>query len=225
MNAERLARTAASMARVRIVLERETDFLLSAAALEDADLGALSLETDALREAPREIALRAFARSIEWVSGAEYPPRLDALERALDAALADGAARTLHGVLVEPTSRGQCRLWRETGAVAPHRPLAENAARIWDGRFRITAHRPGLKVGALGPGGAAKIAAHAGLDDTSVHWGSAPASARAGACAVFYGADPIACPAAGLFSPDAEITPLRPKPGSRPLGSVAADGG
>lgn len=223
LDADRLARTAATMARVRAVLERETDFLLAAAALEDAELGAVALETDALRDAPREIALRAFARAIEWVAGADYPPRLDALERAFDSALAGGAGRTLHGVLIEPTTRGQCRLWREAAAAAPLRPLAENATRIWDGRYRVTARRPGLKVGALGRDGATRVAGMSGLADASALWASAPASARAAACAVFYGTEPIACPAAGLASPDAEIAPVRPRPASRPLGASAAE--
>lgn len=223
LDAHRLARTAANMARARQVLERETDFLLAAAALEDADLGAATLELDALRGAPREIALRAFARALEWVAGAAYPPRLDSLERAFDALLAGGAARTLHGVLIEPSSRGVARLWREASATAPPRPLAEGATRVWDGRFRVVATRPGLRVGALGANGAAAVAARTKLQDASAFWGVAPASARAAACAVFYGAEPIACPAAGLYSEDASIKPLRLRPCSRPLGSLAAE--
>ena len=178
LGAPRLAATAGRLARARAALEGAVAGLLGRTALVHP-AGFVSLDRAELLGVPAEVGLRALAAVLTMVGGAEYPPRLERLER-LYAGLAAGleGGRTLGGCRVLQR-RGGLTVCREPAAVAapasavPGKPLA------WDGRFRLSlplgAPR-GLSLGALGgaPVAAPRLPAviRAGLpalsDDTSV---------------------------------------------------------
>src|SRR5690606_27785001 len=88
LDARRLADTAGHMARVRAALEAQTRALRAAHARLGL-AGDVSMDADALRGAPEEIALRALAAIVKQAGGAVYPPRFEALS-ALYAALRAG---------------------------------------------------------------------------------------------------------------------------------------
>ena len=71
---ERLAATAAAMARAREALERATAEL-AARAVEAGPAGDLALDPGALAGAPEEIRLRLLAAALCWVSGARATGR------------------------------------------------------------------------------------------------------------------------------------------------------
>lgn len=132
---ERLAATAAVMARARAALEQATAEL-SRKALEEGPAGDLTLHPAALAVAPEEVRLRLLAGALAWVSGARYRPRLEALDRLL-AALEFGrigTGMTLHGCVIRPY-RGRIAIRREPARVAP--PVPFGAGR-WDGRWSLT---------------------------------------------------------------------------------------
>lgn len=202
---ERLAATARRLSRARSALEAQTAALAAAAAAYDPHLGLVRLRRAELAAAPREIALRLFSRSLEAAAGQRYPPRLAALERALDAALSGAAAGTLHGARIQFDAAGDSALiFRELAACAP--PVAvPDAGVVWDGRFRAApAAAAGtavdardLRIGPLGLGvGAALARRH-------------PDAALAASPAVWAADALLAAPAAGLFSPEIDIQPLR----------------
>ena len=157
---ERLADTAANMARARTALEEATQALLSASsALHDS--GTIDTDADALLAAPDDIALRALGDILKSVGGTDYAPRFDALT-SLYEALASGAlskARTLNGCRLIAT-RGRLIATRETSAAlkAASVTLTSGASALWDGRFSVSLKaRPKSKtiyeVRALGPDG------------------------------------------------------------------------
>jgi len=152
LSAERLAGTARLLARARVALESAvTARLAEAVWLHPA--GFAWLAADRLVAAPDEVALRALAAVIATVSGAPYPPRLEALERLhRDLPHGLGAGRTLGGCRVLPR-RGRILVCREAAAVAAPVDAPPDAAVTWDGRFvlRLPAGAPhGLTLGALG---------------------------------------------------------------------------
>ena len=88
-----------------------------------------------------------------------YRPRLARLEAALAAVEAGrvGHGLTLHGCVLRARG-GRIAIRRELARVAPAVPLA---AGRWDGRWQLEGKPPtgdGLTIGALGPGGLARIA-------------------------------------------------------------------
>jgi len=87
------------------------------------------------------------------ISGSDFPPRTERIER-LYRALAEGSAqdRTLGGCLIL-RRQGRILVCREPAAVAAPRPIAPGEVTRWDGRFWIAlgaAAPDGLTVGALG---------------------------------------------------------------------------
>jgi len=168
--AERLARTASAMRRARAALDQSTTELLVRAAQPHPG-GVCKLTRGLLVGAPRELALRALAAVLGCVGGAVYRPRLERLERLLDA-LGAGAtaapgpravARTLGGCRV--AARGDT-IWvaREAAAMAPPVALFADRAVAWDGRFVVYAADPlppGASVGGLGAAGLAALKAAA----------------------------------------------------------------
>jgi tRNA(Ile)-lysidine synthase len=101
---ERIADAAAHLARARLALEEMTDgFLLRGVRFSGS--GA-ALDPTRLKMVPREVGLRALACVLSRVSGEEYRPRFDSLERLFDSiargSLAGGA--TLHGCIVAPAA-------------------------------------------------------------------------------------------------------------------------
>jgi len=137
---ERLADTAASMARVRVALEAETHALLAAHA-RLAPEGYVEADPEALLKTPDEISLRALAEILKCVSGADYPPRFDALA-ALHKALGAGRlGRTLHGCKLT-LDGGKLLAVREVASAMSAVPLRlkPGEAAVWDGRFEIAVH-------------------------------------------------------------------------------------
>jgi tRNA(Ile)-lysidine synthase len=103
--------------------------------------------------APEALGIKTLGALLATISGGDFPPRTERIER-LYRALVGGLAqdRTLGGCLIVP-QRGSILVCREPAAVAAPRPLAPGAATRWDGRFWITldtAAPDGLMLGALG---------------------------------------------------------------------------
>ena len=151
---ERLAATAAAMARARKALERATAERARACVTVGA-AGDAEIEEGEFAEAPDEIGLRLLAGTLCWVAGARYRPRLVQVEAALEAIRERrlGHGLTLHGCVLRPR-RGRVAIRREPARVAPPAPLA---AGVWDGRWRLV-ERPqaadaSLAIGALGRDG------------------------------------------------------------------------
>jgi tRNA(Ile)-lysidine synthase len=94
-----ILRTATALARARAATARHIDALLVEAAMAPERLA--RLPGDWLAGAPRPIGLRALARLLLAVGGADYGPRLERLERCYDWLVAGkGRARTLGGCLL-----------------------------------------------------------------------------------------------------------------------------
>lgn len=160
LTAERLAKTARSLARARAALESATAAAAARVARVDRAGGWVALDAAALAREPEEIALRLLARSLEWTAGAAYPPRLEALEAALAAALQPGGAarRTLHGCLVARGRAGWLTVAREPAAAAGPLRLEPGARCLWDGRFEVCAGEQAIEVAALGAAEARSLA-------------------------------------------------------------------
>lgn len=148
----RLNATAANMERARQALERMTDRLAEAAA-RVSRAGEVVLDRAIWSAADDEIRLRLLARSLNWVSGAVYRPRLEALVH-LEAQLraGDAAGMSLHGCLAR-AGDGTITIRREPARVEP---MVDAAARVWDGRWRVEGEAAGLMLGALGEAGLAQ---------------------------------------------------------------------
>lgn len=153
---ERLARTAAHLARARAALQADTEALLRRAArLEDC--GYAVLDVTELTHAPEEIGLRALAGLLTAIGGGAFPPRFSRLQRLYRELLAEniGRGRTLGGCTIAPAKdRAGCVLIsREAAAVAPSLALAPGQSTLWDNRFLVglsAAAPKGLAVRALG---------------------------------------------------------------------------
>ena len=103
--------------------------------------------------APEAIGIKALGAVLATISGSDFPPRTERIER-LYRALAEGSAqdRTLGGCLIL-RRQGRILVCREPAAVAAPRPIAPGEVTRWDGRFWIAlgaAAPDGLTVGALG---------------------------------------------------------------------------
>lgn len=155
MTANRLAETARRMRRARSALESTAADLHRAAVVEDP-AGFCRIDLETLLVAHEEIGLRVLARLLMSVGGADYPPRLERLER-LYAALRDDTATgaTLAGCRVSISDRSVL-VCRERGraGLPIHRFSADGLNRqpvVWDRRFRIVAggNPPGLTAGGL----------------------------------------------------------------------------
>lgn len=119
LTAARIADAASHLGRARKALEVATaDFL--AAHARQAD-GQVLLDATALATAPREIGLRALAACLARVSGAEYRPRFERLERLYDAILTGrvGKGRTLSGCRIGPAPKRAAVFGPATLAIGP----------------------------------------------------------------------------------------------------------
>jgi tRNA(Ile)-lysidine synthase len=152
LDGARLAATAGRLGRARTALEAAVaDALSGAATLYPA--GFARLDAGILATRAPEIGLRALAGLVATVGGADYPPRLERLER-LYAALCGGLSvpRTLGGCRLVPW-RGAVLVCREPAAIAAALPLVPGAITRWDGRFAVALAAGAsdrLTVGALG---------------------------------------------------------------------------
>lgn len=145
--AQQLAQSAANLAMARDALQ---EFAAQVAQKARSTHGALILPLTAFRRAPLEIRRRLFVAGLRFVSGADYPPRREALLHALTA-INTGARITLDGTIAEP--RGdQLRLVREPAAAARAdavTPDVQGNAR-WDARWHITGLQSDEHVAMLG---------------------------------------------------------------------------
>lgn len=178
LTAARLAGAASHLARARAGLEAAVNDLLALAAKPDP-AGFLWLAPAMWADAPQEVRLRALARALMMVGGADYAPRLASLMR-LEARILTGLKRgaTLGGCRVLPR-KGRLLLVREVAAARPVR--VEPGQRLrWDGRFEIRLRRPksGLSGGelAVGPLGSTGWTALADQVDTDVRAAIPPAA-------------------------------------------------
>jgi tRNA(Ile)-lysidine synthase len=156
LEAARIADTARRLRRARAAIDGQVTGLL-VAAVDVHPEGYALFDAAALRDAPEEVALRAFARLLMTISGNIYPPRLDALEALYGglSAIARKGGRTLHGCRIVAAPRafrgaGQTLIVvRELAAADAPVTLVSRAEILWDGRFRVHV-RQVCAVGALG---------------------------------------------------------------------------
>ena len=135
---ERLAATARHLARARAFIEAQADAVLSeCAALRFS--GYCRVNVPALVAIHEEVGLRALSRILMAVSGAEYPPRFERLER-LWSRLASGTlggGATLLGCRVKPTGDGYVVVFRELRSIGGSTHVEAGEPAIWDGRYRL----------------------------------------------------------------------------------------
>ncbi len=139
MTAERLAQTAARLARAaRAIDSRVAELLAERTPIE----GVVALQRRALLREDEEVALRAMATAIARVTGADYVPRLEQIE-ALLADLADrgdgrgDGARTLAGAVVA-WDHQNVFIYREAGRAGfPVVEVKPGARACWDGRYHV----------------------------------------------------------------------------------------
>lgn len=163
LDAARLARMAGHMARAREALEGAVVDLLAAHAML-SPYGHMEVDADALDTAPAEIGLRALATAIRIAGGADYAPRLNALEAVYAALLAGqlGGGRTLAGVKIARKG-GRIIFTREVAGArkAASLILAPGQEGLWDGRFHIrllkAPRRARIEVRALAQEGLAAL--------------------------------------------------------------------
>lgn len=103
----RIAAAAGHLARAREALDLVTDAVLARAA-KAAD-GAILLDPLAVAAAPREVGLRALASLLMRLSGQDYRPRFEALERLFDRICQGqlGGGATLSGCRIGPAPQRQ----------------------------------------------------------------------------------------------------------------------
>ncbi len=164
LTTERLAVTAAHLARARTALEEAVARLLAHSVwLHPA--GFAWLEVEEIAAAAPELGLRALGAVLACVGGAPYPPRFAAIERLhRDLAGPFAAGRTLGGCRVLPR-RGRVLVCRELEATAAPVPAPPGGEAVWDNRFVLRLGRDapaGLMLGALGAGAEGAAAAGEG---------------------------------------------------------------
>jgi tRNA(Ile)-lysidine synthase len=111
VSVRRIAQAAAHLARAREALDLATAAVLARACRQEA--GLLLLDPEALFAAPREIGLRALAAVLKSVSGEDYRPRFESLERLFDR-LNLGKGATLHGCHIAPAPKAHRALGPKT---------------------------------------------------------------------------------------------------------------
>jgi tRNA(Ile)-lysidine synthase len=129
----RIADAARHLARARAALEDVTQTYLQRGT-RPAENGTVALDPLRLKMLPREVGLRAFAAVLSRVSGEEYRPRFESLERLFDSILANslGGGATLHGCFVAPAAGGEQVFGSATITVSREstRKVKEPAARL-----------------------------------------------------------------------------------------------
>jgi tRNA(Ile)-lysidine synthase len=194
---ERCTDLAARFGRVRVTLEAERARLLARSVILHP-AGFAWLDPGPLLAAPEELGLAGLAAIITTISGADYPPRRERLERLLrllPAGLAGG--RTLGGCLILPR-RGKLLVCREPAAAAPPRQARPGARTRWDGRFSVTleAGMDDLMLGVLGAAAPVILNAVQPLVLAGI-----PAAARATLLTLRDANRVVAVPGLGYFSP------------------------
>jgi tRNA(Ile)-lysidine synthase len=114
----RIADAAAHMSRAREALDWATLAVARRAVrLED---GVAAVDSEALVQAPREVALRLLARLLMVLGGQSYRPRFESLERLFDS-IARGSYKTatLHGCIVATAPRAKAVFGSATILIRP----------------------------------------------------------------------------------------------------------
>jgi tRNA(Ile)-lysidine synthase len=214
LTAARLAAVTRQLGRARAALERELARLLVRAVTLDP-AGFAWLDPGPLVAAPAELGLRALARVLTTVGGAEYGPRLDSLERLhgrISAGLRAGA--TLGSCRVLPR-RGRLLVVREARNLPVIR-LASGHKQLWDGRFELALRRAAgsgatgkLDLGALGDFLGAGAWAEVRRAAPAAAAARIPAPARAALPALSDGLGLLAVPHLGYRRPDWPATGLK----------------
>jgi tRNA(Ile)-lysidine synthase len=173
---QHLAQTAKNFARTRMLLDAAAYDLLHAS-VQLTPAGTAWLDPAALIAAEDELSLRALVKLLGAIGGISLPPRLDGLQRLLEA-LRSGKdlPLTLHRCLLTKI-KGETRLLvcREARYLPPEQPVT---TMLWDGRFRIAVAKPlrGVSIAPLGRDNLPALAA--GLVP-KVAWPALPALWRA----------------------------------------------
>ncbi len=148
---DRLALTARQLGRARQALEAD----MARLAIEAVTLCASGygwLDPASLTAAEEEIALRLLAALSRTVGGGVFPPRLDGVERMLEALRAGlSGRRTFAGCVFAPQRDGRILVYREAAKMAPAVVPDPGREALWDNRFSIRLAGEGkLRWGALG---------------------------------------------------------------------------
>ncbi len=170
-----------------------------AVALARVDHGDVVIGRDGFARIEADTQLRLLAAAMQFVASAPYRPRAEALEVALERALAGGSV-TLMGCRIEPEG-AEMRVFREYAAVAGRQGVGGDG-RLWDGRWVIGgAGVAGLSVRALGPDGMAQAG-------DAVRAAGVPRAVLESAPSLFDGAQLVACRRIG-FGPayDESLSP------------------
>jgi tRNA(Ile)-lysidine synthase len=154
---DRLAETAARMARARGALERATGEL-ARQTIEAGDCGDVALRVAQFSDAPEEVRLRLLSEILCWVGGETYRPRfvrLAPMARAIcDGSLGKGA--TLHGCIARKCG-DRIVIRREPGRVSA--PVSVEK-RVWERRWKLDMlpeRVEGLTIAALGRRGLSQV--------------------------------------------------------------------
>jgi len=135
--AERLALTARQLGRARQALEAECAALAADCVIIRGS-GHAELDPAPLAAAHDEVALRLLAALARTIGGGGFPPRLDGLERMLDALRAGlSGRRTFAGCVFAPRRDGSLLIYREAAKMAPPVKLEAGREVVWDNRFSI----------------------------------------------------------------------------------------
>lgn len=111
--------------------------------------GAIALDRAEFGRLGPELARRLLVAAIRWLSGADHPPRAEAVFR-VGLAIRAGRDTTLGGCRIRVTD-DWVRLMREPKAVAG---LSSPTTAAWDTRWHLHGpHAPGLEIRALGAAG------------------------------------------------------------------------
>ena len=134
---EALALSARRLRRAREALDHAAQSFLDAHS-EMSEAGYAVIEPEALHSAPQEIVLRALARLIAMVGGAEEPLRLAKLEALLASFIeSPDKAHTFGRCRLQPFSK-RLGIFREVRAEGlPVARLLPGERALWDNRFRI----------------------------------------------------------------------------------------
>ena len=116
LTGDRLAKTVASLERVREAIEFFVGECLDKCFCVMDDGRAL-LDSDKLLEYPDEVALRALAAMFKSVSGKDYPPRFESIERIFECLKNDNlcGGQTLAGLKISYDNHGKVVFVQEKG--------------------------------------------------------------------------------------------------------------
>ncbi|WP_425100447.1 tRNA lysidine(34) synthetase TilS [Tropicibacter sp. S64] len=155
LGVDTIAKTAARMARSREVLQRRAAEVWDQIGQEtralDVPTGEIVFDRDGFFAIEPDTQRRLLAAALHYVASADYAPRADAVEQALDL-LFSGGVTTLHGCELR-CEKTQVHVFREYRAVRDRIEPADGET-LWDDRWRVFPQdMRRLSVRALGDAG------------------------------------------------------------------------